>query len=230
MPAKKPATANPLALAVLALLLERPMHPYEMAEVMRHRHMHGSIKLNYGSLYTVIEALVRDHLIAAQATERAGRRPARTVYALTDAGRRRLYDWLRELVAKPVKEYPRFAAGLRLFGRFPPAEAAALLEERSRYLERSTEQLRALMSDLRRPQGEQPAVPRFGLLQLEYDLAMQEAELAWLRRIVPEIRAGLIPWPQVELREENGGLVWELIALPAADESGQRAEGGDGVR
>jgi DNA-binding PadR family transcriptional regulator len=29
---------NPLALAVLALLFERPMHPYEMAATLRQRH------------------------------------------------------------------------------------------------------------------------------------------------------------------------------------------------
>ena len=51
--------ANPLALAVLACLFERPMHPYEMATTMRERHKDESIKLNYGSLYTAIEGLQR---------------------------------------------------------------------------------------------------------------------------------------------------------------------------
>ena len=50
--------ANPLALAVLALLFERPMHPYEMAATLKQRHKEDSIKLRYGSLYTVIDLLV----------------------------------------------------------------------------------------------------------------------------------------------------------------------------
>src|SRR5713101_6908579 len=79
----KPRLANPLALAVLALLFERPMHPYEMAATMKERHKEESIKLRYGSLYTVIDMLLARGLIAAKETLRDGKRPERTVYALT---------------------------------------------------------------------------------------------------------------------------------------------------
>ncbi len=33
---------NPLALAVLVLLAERPMHPYEIAATLRMRHVEGA--------------------------------------------------------------------------------------------------------------------------------------------------------------------------------------------
>ncbi len=49
--------SNPLALAVLACLFERPMHPYEVAQTLRHRAKHESVRLNYGSLYDVVDAL-----------------------------------------------------------------------------------------------------------------------------------------------------------------------------
>ena len=62
----KPRPSNPLALAVLALLFERPMHPYEMASTLKHRHKHESIKLRYGTLYTVIELLIARGLIVAR--------------------------------------------------------------------------------------------------------------------------------------------------------------------
>jgi len=84
--AKKTRLANPLALAVLALLFERPMHPYEMAVTLKDRHKEESIKLRYGSLYTVIDLLLARGFIAAKATSREGKRPERTVYALTPSG------------------------------------------------------------------------------------------------------------------------------------------------
>src|SRR2546430_6148674 len=115
---------NPLALAVLACLTEHPMHPYEMATTMRERGKDQSIKLNYGSLYTVVQALQQHGLIVAQETERAGRRPERTVYCLTDAGRMELIDWVSELISTPVKEYTRFEAGLSLLPLLPPRGAA----------------------------------------------------------------------------------------------------------
>ena len=79
--------SNPLALAVLALLFERPMHPYEMGVILKQRHKEESIKLRYGSLYTVIDLLLRRAFIAARETGRDGRRPERTVYEITPAGR-----------------------------------------------------------------------------------------------------------------------------------------------
>src|SRR5437868_15080675 len=112
--------SNPLALAVLALLAESPTHPYEMDFLMRARGLTESIKLNRGSLYTVVDALQRDGLIVPQETQREGRRPERTVYAITEVGRAKLNGWIRDLVRKPAKEYPQFVAGLTFLGHIPP--------------------------------------------------------------------------------------------------------------
>src|SRR5271168_4711478 len=95
--------SNPLALAVLACLYERSMHPYEMASTMRERHKDDSIKLNYGSLYTVTQALQRHRLIEPQEVGRDGNRPERTIYRLTDAGRLELIDWLSDLICSPAR-------------------------------------------------------------------------------------------------------------------------------
>src|SRR5215831_7664198 len=111
---RRRSISNPLALAVLACLHERPMHPYEMAATMRERGKEHSIKLNYGSLYTVVDNLTKHGLIEAIEARREGRCPERTVYQLADAGRAELDDWMSELLALPVKEYPQFEAALSL--------------------------------------------------------------------------------------------------------------------
>ena len=131
----KSKRSNPLALAVLACLQERPMHPYEMATTMRSRGKHESIKLNYGSLYTVVQSLERAGLIAAQETEREGRRPERTVYALLDAGRVELIDWLSEMLSTPAKEFTQFEAGLSLLPCLPPEDVLGLLDDRAQALQ-----------------------------------------------------------------------------------------------
>ena len=122
--------SNPLALAVLALLFERPMHPYEMGVLLRQRHKEESIKFRYGSLYTVIEYLLQREFIVARETARDGRRPERTVYELTAAGREELRAWMADLIAQPVKEYPQFEAALCLMPVLPPDEVLALLRRR----------------------------------------------------------------------------------------------------
>src|SRR4028118_436182 len=107
--ASKRRVSNPLALAVMALLFERPMHPYEMVSTMRERGKHESVRLRYSSLYSVVGALEREGLISSRETVRAGRRPERTVYGITEEGREEFLSWLRELLSEPVKEYTQFA-------------------------------------------------------------------------------------------------------------------------
>jgi DNA-binding PadR family transcriptional regulator len=179
--------SNPLALAVLACLYERPMHPYEIATTLRERHKDDSIKLNYGSLYSVVESLKSHALITEQQTARQGNRPERTVYELTDAGRIELIDWLSELLCRPVKEFTRFEAGLSLLPVLPPKDVTALLEERCKRLQVEIEQYRSLRKIVATQQ-----VPRLFLIESEYRMALREAELNWTRGLIADIASGTL--------------------------------------
>src|SRR3982751_6814142 len=123
--------SNPLALAVLGCLSERPMHPYEINSTLRTRGKENSIKLNYGSLYAVVESLQKHGLITARETTREGRRPERTVYEITRAGQDEFEDWLAELLSTPVRDFTSLEAGLSLMPGLPPDEVARLLGERA---------------------------------------------------------------------------------------------------
>jgi DNA-binding PadR family transcriptional regulator len=181
--AKRRKITNPLGLAVLALLRERPMHPYQMAATLRERAKEQSIKLNYGSLYSVIAALKRAGLVRARETGRAGARPERTIYELTAPGAAELRDWMRTLLRLPVKEYPQFEAALSLMPVLPPDEVAALLEERLGRLETEMAELRATLARCT-TQG----LERLFVIEAEYELAMREAERAWVGELVHLMR------------------------------------------
>jgi len=183
--ASKRKVSNPLALAVMALLYERPMHPYEMISLMRERDKHESVRLRYSSLYSVVEALEREGLIVPRETVREGRRPERTVYGLSEAGRVEFLGWLRELLREPVKEYTQFAAGLSFIAALTPEEAAALLEERARLLQEEVEGMR-----LRIDQAAEQGLARLFLVEAEHELVLREAELGWVRELVREIEEG----------------------------------------
>src|SRR5215469_15138548 len=121
---------NLLALAVLSYLTREPMHPYELGRTLRDHDDVRSIKFNHGSLYMVIQQLAKAGFIVAQETTRAGQRPERTVYAITDAGRNEVHDWLSELIGQPEHEYPHFVAALSLVAALPPTEVVPLLHTR----------------------------------------------------------------------------------------------------
>src|ERR1700722_2711461 len=192
-PVTRAARSNPLALGVLVCLYERPMHPYEIAQTLRSRAKHESVRLNYGSLYGVVDSLERRHLIRAGETVREGRRPERTVYAITDSGARELTDWLSELLAAPVKEFPQFMAALSFLGALPPEEALEALRQRATALEIRLAHVRGehtVAADL--------GVSRFFRLEGEYEERLLDAELDFVRELIEDIDNGSIeglePW------------------------------------
>jgi DNA-binding PadR family transcriptional regulator len=184
--------SNPLALAVLALLGEKPMHPYEMSSTLRERVKEQSIKLNYGSLYSVVDALVRHGLIEVRETVREGRRPERTIYAITDPGRIELVDWLSELLAMPVKEYPQFEAALSLMPVLAPDEVARLLEVRRARLDAEIAANDAMLTKLA-----DRGMPYLWVIEADYAQTLRRAERDFVTSTIerltkaeqPEIRA-----------------------------------------
>lgn len=199
MPAGK--RANPLALAVLVCLAERPMHPYEVAQTLRTRHKDDSVRLNYGSLYAVVDTLVRRGLVVAAETERSGRLPERTVYRITDAGQVEMHDWLAELIAVPAKEYPAFEAALSFLPAVAPDEAGSLLDERIARLEAELASAGAL-----RELVEKAHLPRLFWVEAEFAIALRQTELDFVRRLRSDMAAGTLEglswWRQVHEQPE----------------------------
>jgi DNA-binding PadR family transcriptional regulator len=178
---------NPLALAVLVCLAERPMHPYEAATTLRQRQKHESVRLNYGSLYAVVASLEKRKLIAPKGTQRSGHLPERTVYSLTESGRVELHDWLTELLSTPVKDYTSFEAALSFLPTLPPDDVARLLRERAAHLEREIVQARAS-----RELAEKQQVPRLAWVEEEFRTVLREAELDYVRKLAAEIASGTL--------------------------------------
>jgi len=184
---KRRRVGSMLALAVLAVVLERPVHPYEMASVLRSRGKDRDMPIKWGSLYTVVGNLEKHALIEVVGNERSGGRPERTVYRITDAGREELTDWVRELIGTPEREQPRFEAGLSVLGVLSPAEAIALLRTRREALQSQVDGQRAALA------GTAEDVPRIFLVEDEYDLAIRTAELTWLDGLLAELADGTLP-------------------------------------
>ncbi|MFJ6087474.1 PadR family transcriptional regulator [Streptomyces sp. NPDC092369] len=184
MAVKRRKLSNPLALAVLVTLWQKPMHPYEIAQTLRRQGKDTSTKINYGSLYTVVQSLEKHGFVEVTDVERQGNRPERTVYGLTEAGRTEMTEWLSDLVAVPVKEYPIFETALSLIGALPPDEAVRLLEERLRSLDLEVASGRAALAKLCE------TLPRIFLVEVEYQLHMAEAQAEWVRGLLAEIEKG----------------------------------------
>jgi DNA-binding PadR family transcriptional regulator len=192
---------NLLALAVLAYLTQRPMHPYELSRTLRDNDDARSIKFSHGSLYMVFGQLSKAGLIIEQETLRKGQLPERTLYAITEAGRTEFREWLSHLLAEPRHEYPHFVAALSLIAALPPDQVVDLLRDRLTRLavQRSACQDvidQALAAELH---------PLF-LIEEEYRIALLDAETAFVARFIDKITDPGAGW----------GPLWTQFHSPAA--------------
>ena len=198
MKSKRELPRTPLALAVMNLLVEYPMHPYEMKSKMKERGHDRVIRLKGGSIYDTVERLESGGFIQAQETSREGRRPERTVYAITETGRDEIMAWLRELLAQPVSEYPQFGAALAFFAVLDQDEVVRLLKVRTALLEGHAageeKQLKTFL---------EMGLPRLFLVEGEYALAMKRAEVDWVRKLIVDIEGGRL-WITKEQMKEVG--------------------------
>jgi DNA-binding PadR family transcriptional regulator len=206
---KRRKVGNLLALAVLSYLTRGPMHPYELSRTMRDHADVRSIKFNHGSLYMVVQQLAKAGFIVEQETSRDGQRPERTVYALTDAGRHELGDWLRELVEVPQHEYPQFVAALSLIAALPPGEVLELLGRRLHRLTEQRAEIRGLV-DSTLAGGVHPLF----LVEEEYRLALLDAESLFVEQFIEQIN-----------HPENGwGRLWgQFHGEPASTDERQQS-------
>jgi DNA-binding PadR family transcriptional regulator len=184
--AKRRKVGNLLALALLSMLVQQPMYPYEMAQTLRARGKDKSITINWGSLYTVVQNLEKHGFIEAVAVEREGRQPERTTYRITDAGKAELSDWLRELISVPEWTPTPFEAALAEAAGIGPDDLMSLLSQRLAALDAANEAARAELGAWAK------RIPRLLLIEVEYQLAMRLAEATWVRRLLGEIPDGAL--------------------------------------
>ncbi|MFG2056821.1 helix-turn-helix transcriptional regulator [Micromonospora sp. NPDC048930] len=193
-----PPRRSVLALAVLSMLTEEPMHAYRMQQLIKERRKDDVVNVSQrNSVYQTIQRLVRDGLVAVESTERAENRPERTTYRITDTGRATLAEWLRAMLSAPAQEYPEFPAALSFLPNLAPADAMAALSTRVARLEERLAALDEEITEVGR------FLPRLFAIEAEYQREVVTAELAYVRSLVEDLRAERVTWPFVD-----GAPVW----------------------
>jgi len=182
-----------LAMVLLALLLEAPMHPYRMQQMIKERGQDQLVNVaQRNSVYQALDRLVRDGLARPGGTAREAGRPERTVYEITEEGAATLRRWLTAMLPAPAREFPEFPAALAFLPILQPAEVRMLLEHRMAAL---AEKLTLI------EQQAPPGLPRLFLIEDEYRAAMLRAELDWLRALVDDLATGRLAWDERLIEE-----------------------------
>jgi DNA-binding PadR family transcriptional regulator len=195
MTMKKPVKHSAIALAVLTMLYEEPMHPYRMQLLIKERGKDEVINVTQrASLYQTINRLEREQLIQPQSVSRDENRPERTVYELTDQGRKTMVDWMHKILSTPSPEFPEFPAALSVLAVIPAKDARQQLERRVAALEPELKRLDGILAEMN-------VLPRIFLLEIELLRANCATELKWVRSVVEDLRSGKLTWNEKWLRK-----------------------------
>jgi DNA-binding PadR family transcriptional regulator len=208
--AKRTVRASPLMLMVLVLLAEAPMHPYEMQRLMQWRGKDNVVRVQRGSLYPAVERLAKAGLIEPFETERAGRRPERTVYQLTAEGRDTAEVWLSTMIRDVRNEFPEFPAALSFMPMLSTEDARAQLTARLLHLGSEIAALKSIAQDL----NDRYQLPRLFAIEDEYRLAMFEAEHAWVSAILDDLSNGELYWDRDTIRAWAEGVQSQMGSFP----------------
>ena len=187
MPRTTPLT--PLGLAALSLLVEEPMHPYEMYQLLMARHEDRLVKVRPGTLYHAVGRLEEQGLVLATGTDREGNRPERTTYDISEAGREALTRRLQDMLARPANEYPSFPLAVSEAYNLPAGVVIELLDRRLVDLQEQLEFLAAAEGRVR-----MKGVERKYWIDMEYQQTMLRAEAGWIRDLQEQLRSGHLAW------------------------------------
>ncbi|WIV58540.1 PadR family transcriptional regulator [Amycolatopsis nalaikhensis] len=187
------AKLTPLGIAVLELLHERPMHPYEMAQLMRERYVSTRVNVKAGSLYHTVERLHRDGLIEVVDTQRDGRRPERTVYGMTQNGLDEFNQRGRELLGDLVEEFPAYLSGLAVIDELGKETSLIELDHRVTRLRAAVAADQAVLQRLA-----EDGTPPIYWLDWRYKCDHRRFELEWTERLLDDLKSGRIPFQDCE--------------------------------
>jgi DNA-binding PadR family transcriptional regulator len=147
------AQINTTRFIILGLLSHEAMSGYDMKKRIELSVSHFW-NVGFSQIYPTLAELEKDGHITKQSAE-ASKGPQRYVYAITDAGRQALTDWL---LLPEEKEYTRYEILLKLFfgARLPKDVTCRRISSfRERY-DGQREQMAAFKANLEQHMGQSP--------------------------------------------------------------------------
>lgn len=186
---------------VLALLGEGEGHGYRIEQQAFHRGFRYWTDVGRSSIYQALRTLEARGLVAGRLEPGPG--PARKVYALTDAGRRRLRADALEHLARPAHPRSEIDLGLYALPFVDPAAALDSLREGQRHLQARAAFLQERLAWCK-AQGLELAA-----LNFERPLVALQAELQWLDTLLQRLESGDLQrrgfdWQRYEYLEPPG--------------------------
>jgi len=181
------SAARLLILGVLQY--KSPAHGYEIRRELESWHAEHWAHVAYGSIYFALNKMAEEGLVEVVSTDQVGKRPARTLYAITGEGKAEFDRLLREQWWGRKPFIDPFQVAITFMHRMPREELLVALRYRG-------DLLRAYLSAVqpeRRWHALPPEKPRHIAEVLRLHMAHEEAELRWIEEAIEKVERGELP-------------------------------------
>lgn len=187
---KSKTERGPVQRALLALLSQQSRHGYELHDLFGAA-IGGHWEVNSGQIYSSLERLARDGLVAEEAIEK-GSGPDKRMWAVTDEGRADLADWFQSAVPREYRLRDEFYLKLMLAIVTRAGSPRRVVQVQRREL------LQELHDLINRRDAANPRRELARILLLDSAIMHTDAELRWLEMVearLDEIREQPIQLP-----------------------------------
>ncbi len=178
-----------IRLLLLGTLLQRPLHGYELRRELEQWDAGRWANIAYGSIYFGLSKMAEEELVELIEVSSVANRPARSVYAITSAGRREFERLLREHWWEVKPSLEPFLAALAFMPYLRRDDLLAALHRRASLLRSGREEL----AQAGQAKLSQPGTPRHVAEITRLMGARVEAELHWLEQVTDRVERGELP-------------------------------------
>jgi DNA-binding PadR family transcriptional regulator len=174
-------------LVILGFLRGQPLYGYEIKQMIEHI-MGDWTNIAFGSIYYALGKLAEEGFVEKVGTEQEGRRPSRTVYQITDAGREEFMRLLREMWSNVEQQTFDFDIALSFMSALPVEEVKGYLRRRVTHLEHILQYLDAHQAE---ELADEHVPNRLASTVFDHHRVHLGAELDWTRDLLQNVEQGM---------------------------------------
>ena len=132
---QKTKTVTDAELAVMSLLAEKPMHGYQIEQIIEDRGMRDWTNIGFSSIYYILEKLGKFGWLDNVLTQGQGKGPARQIFYLTPSGEIAWKKAVIDAISHPHRSSSNFQLGLANLLYLEKEEITSALKENVKELQ-----------------------------------------------------------------------------------------------
>ncbi|MDI6717360.1 MAG: DUF4388 domain-containing protein [Actinomycetota bacterium] len=179
MQAKIDRLTSKIDLMLLGLVLERPMHGYEINQIATSEPMQNWLDISRTTVYYALTRLKKQGLIT-EMVEKQYNKPDLSIYRITEAGRKLFFDSLAKALAEQEKIFIDYNIGLFFINKLTKEKAFDVLEQRKDFLRKWRSSLQENLRQIRN----NPEHPSTLKAVLDHTISIAESEISWISSFI----------------------------------------------